>query len=386
MDTLRRDALIEEMRELLHNAESRGYLTDDEQREYDEKMAEVRRLNVELAEAEARDQARAGVEDVVRPPGEPEHRTEGRADVWLPSLREMRQLEDRAVNSSGSSAAAFLPQQQASTYFDHLRANSVVLESGPRVLTTNRESLKVPKLTSGVSVSMVAEGDPIPTSDPAMDAVELTPKKLGVITRATNEALDDSEPDLRRVIADNHVRQAAVHLDGQLLEGDGSGANLTALRHMAAPSTAVNGTPHFDDVIDAIEAVERNSGRPSAIFMAPRTWADFKRIQDADSRYQLTPDPSQDQRLQLFGIPVYVTGNISTDFDDDGDGVAEESWIGVVDLEQLVVARRQDVRVSVSEDAFWDTDEVGIRSVARFDVAPVHTDAIHLLTGVKEAA
>ena len=40
------------------------------------------------------------------------------------------------------------------------------------------------------------ELEPIPKADPDLDELTATPKKLAHITEASNEALDDSSPDL----------------------------------------------------------------------------------------------------------------------------------------------------------------------------------------------
>lgn len=67
-------------------------------------------------------------------------------------------------------------------------------------------------------------------------------------------------------------------------------------------------------------------------------------------RYLLEADPTSESRRSLFGIPVYVSGQIPV-AETVGSSV-DCSWIGVVDMAQIVVGRRSDVAISYLSERY----------------------------------
>jgi HK97 family phage major capsid protein len=207
----------------------------------------------------------------------------------------------------------------------------------------------------------------------------------GASTYASNEALDDSQPGLRQVLAADHERSMGLTLDLQFLQGSGTTPNLRGIRNFSgvtATPLATNGaTPTLDDIADAIERLETDNAAAAAIFMHPRTWATYRTLVDSQLRYQLQPDPTGESRRQLFGVPVYVSSQISTT---ETVGTSEDcSWVGVVDMSQIVVARRNEITIEYSRDFRFDFDQTAIRTVSRWDIAPVNEEGIEIITGVR---
>lgn len=383
-------------REILDTAEAhRRDLTAAEARELEALAGDLEALNARTAEMAGATEARRRAEAIearhglIPPAGTeatpglvatPEHTEEVRC--WLPSVDE---YETRAI---GSSSNPFLPVAYYQNWFDKLRAASVVLSAGPRIIPTDSTSLSVPKITASVTVSATSENAQISPSDPTFAAITLTPRKLAALCYASNEAMADSDPSLRTVVADDLVRQLATVLDAQFLEGDGSAPDMRGIRNMsgvtAGPSLGANGaTPTlatFADMVESLETANGNLDR-AVWFMHPRTWAVLRTIVDGDSRYQLQPDPTVGARRSLFGRPVFVTTNI---------GIAETvgtstdcSWTALADLDQIVVAQRQQVELVYDSSFRFDYDQTAVRVTARFDIAPIHAAGIVLTTGVR---
>lgn len=310
--------------------------------------------------------------------GAPDGRT------WLPSRGEYRDWETRAVGSSGN---PFLPVEQASVFFDRLRAASVVLSAGPRILTTEAAELNVPKIGASVTVGTYSENTQITPSDPTFDAVTLHPRKVAALCLASNESLADSTPGLRDVIAQDLVLSAAGEIDTQFLEGDGVAPNMTGLRNTASATVtwlgANGGTPTLDDLAGAVAALEATNAATTgaAWFCSPRTWATIRKLKDGQNRYQLAPDPSVDGPRRLFGIPVYVTNHIPND---ETRGTSNDcSHVILAPMDQVIVAQRQDVEIAFSGDFRFDYDQTAVRVVARFDVGAINPEAVVVIGGVR---
>jgi len=125
--------------------------------------------------------------------------------TWLPSYAKYRELEQRAV---GSGSNVFVAPEQATIWFDRLRAASVFLQARPIVV-------------GSATAQMLAENSAITPSDPTQTpAVALLPRKATLSNLVSNEALNDSTPALQEVLATEFSRTMASLLDVQYLTGN----------------------------------------------------------------------------------------------------------------------------------------------------------------------
>lgn len=306
----------------------------------------------------------------------------------LPSLREYRQMEQRALGEATDSAGGYLvPVEQSLNWFDRLRPASVFLTAGPVILDAQHEQLAVPKVTASATVQMVNENTAITESEETFGQILLTPRKLAALVPISNEVLADSNPSIRDIVAADLTRQLGTTLDAQFLTGDGSAPNLRGVRNLTGVTTTYLGangaTPTLNDVADAIGRLENSNAdlTRTAIFMAPRTWNTIRKIVDSQARYQLQPDPTSDSRRQLFGVPVHTSSQIS--ITETRGTNSDCSSIAVCDMSRLVVARRKEIELAYSPDYAFHKDQTYVRVVARFDVGVVHTAAVELIAGVR---
>lgn len=379
----RRARVWHELQRTLDRAAAEGRaLTADEQAAEHRGNAELDALDERIRELRDAEQRQAEPDVLALA----DRATRAAATRWLPSRREYREWESRAVGTSGN---PLVPTGQANTWYDRLRARSVVLAAGPTIVAVEREgSLRVPTVTASVTVGTVAEGATIAPTDPTFASVTLDPKKLAALCLVNAEALDDSNPDVRAVVEADLIRSTATELDRQLLVGDGTGSNLTGLRNVAGvtsgPSLGANGgVPTLDafaDVVGALEAANGDLAR-AAWFMAPRTWSTIRKLKDAQSRYQLNPTPAGAEQRSLFGLPVFASTNVPVN---ETTGTSTDtSPVILADMSQVIVGRARDIEVAYSADFRFDSDQVAVRVIGRFDVAVAQPAAVVVLTGVR---
>lgn len=140
--------------------------------------------------------------------------------TWLPSYAKYRELEQRAV---GSGSNVFVAPEQATIWFDRLRAASVFLQARPIVIPVNDTQLNIPRVVGSATAQMLAENSAITPSDPTQTpAVALLPRKATLSNLVSNEALNDSTPALQEVLATEFSRTMASLLDVQYLTGNGA--------------------------------------------------------------------------------------------------------------------------------------------------------------------
>ncbi|MGW3729991.1 phage major capsid protein [Streptomyces sp. NPDC000851] len=388
------NAALEERAKLINeirSIEADTVLSEAEKRERAEKLdRDVNRLEAEARDAIERGEREAEVRALAEKVGGLVTPIGGsalpgdREDQWrafIPGRDEYR------AATSGS-AAAVIPVPTLNKVFDFLRHQSVFLSAGPRVLNMDSMTLGVPRISASTTAAMTAEGAVIGASDPTLATVTLTARKAAVLTKATNEALEDSDPSLLQLIAEDHFKEVARLLDAQFLAGNGTSPNMRGLRNFTgvnATSLGTNGASlALDNLADAVGRLEQNNGdlNNAAWFMSGRSWASIRKAKDGQQRYQVSPDPTKDGERKLFGIPVHVSNQISNA---ETVGTSTDcSWIGLVDMGQVIVGRRREIHVLYSADAYYDTDSTGIRTTSRWDIAPLDPKGIELITGVRQ--
>lgn len=306
---------------------------------------------------------------------------------WLPGLGEYRELraEQRTVNTSG----AFIPVAYSETFFDQIRKRVGVLDAGPMIMPVEGAgSARVPVVRSSVSVTSYGESATIATSDPGLDFVTLDPKKLAALTKVTTEALEDSKPELRVVIANSLVKDLAVELDRQLVNGNGTGANILGLLNQpgltAGPSTGTNGTAlSFSLLADTAAAYEAadNVMESATWLMHPRTWASVRKLQDSQGMPIFAQNPTEALRPTIFGRPVYLSSNIPTNVT---QGTATDTTsLLLFDASQVVIGVARQVELKISEDQYFTSDEVGMRVTCRYDLALPQPTAVVKTSGIR---
>lgn len=312
----------------------------------------------------------------------------------LEAIRSVPPGESRSLTTTSASP---IDTPELATYiFDKLRPSSVMLAAGIRVMTTTRESIVWPRTITDVNPSWTAEGAQIIEGDPAWDQLTITPSKLAHRILATNEALDDAPVDLLGWLQAHLLRLIALKLDVGLLEGNPTGGapGVQGLKYQAGIQTITqtldtgNGAAitDLDAIAKGIAAIEEVNATPSAIIMTPQAWFACETVKDHNARYLLSPgqDPTQAPARSLFGVPVYVTSQLSTT---EGRGTSTNtSSIYVFDSSQVVLVRRADVQVEVDRYQYFDSDQTQIRAKLRVGFVLPHPQAVARVVGILPAS
>ena len=104
--------------------------------------------------------------------------------------------------------------------------------------------------------------------------------------------------------------------------------------------------------------------------MSPANWSTLRSEKDNDNRRHLAPDPSQTERRNLFGRPVYVTNNLPA------------TTVLVADFRRVVLADRAIMEVHVDPYSLTNADSTLIRTTSRHDIVTLEGDAIVTITNI----
>lgn len=260
--------------------------------------------------------------------------------------------------------------QIASLLVQPLEAESVFLAAGPKIIDTNGP-IRVPRIASGLTVGFVGEGAQIPEASVGMDEVTMLPstlKSLKVLSRVTSEVLRSSAVALDSILKQRLTTDTAAALDTALFTSNGNANTIRGLLAQPGVATGVLDASEPDSFLDGIGIARANEVKPNRWFLSPADYLAVRKIKDSTGRYILQPDLTQTGQEVLFGVPVTVTSRIPT-----GKAV-------LADMSLVAIARDLSPTVTVDSSRYFDTDEVALRVVARFDLALLQPRAITVLT------
>lgn len=255
----------------------------------------------------------------------------------------------------------------------------VIMRQVARVVPMRRNTMVIPRVTSGVQAYWTAENAAKSTTTAAFTQDTLTAFKLAAILYASDELIEDSRDmgsfDIVQLIITLFAEAIATVEELAFMQGNGTTAPLgleTARAATTFASVAAVGQD-FDDVINLEHALAPQY-RANAVFIVNdqqvKEWRKFK---DSDGRYLWQEPLSQGQPATFHGYRVYSSMHTPKGVVYFGD-FKKGYWIG--DRRQMSVKITQD-----SETAFTH-DQTAIRVVQRVGGTVVLPGAIKALTGM----
>jgi HK97 family phage major capsid protein len=278
------------------------------------------------------------------------------SDEWrslMPSLTEYRALISEGVPQDGGYT---VPQEISGKYIDALKAKSTFLRGLPAgsIIPFTSATFSVPQLVSSTGADYVAEGQTIPQGQMVWGEVKFTAKKIGEVQWASTEVLEDSALDQRRVIAENLLRDASLKFDADAFTG--SGANpIKGIVSQGTSTTLGTGkvTVTYDDLADAVARIEATNGTPSVVWASVDMAAALRKEKAAGSGIYQGGSPTDTPASTAWGLPILPSAFLPA------------KTVVVADASRIVVGIRRNATVRVSEDARFDSDQVGFKLTMR---------------------
>ncbi len=353
------------------DAETRD-LTPDEQRSYDQLLEQADGEAKRATNYRTLDQCLEQYRVDAKPKdsrGGPSGKAETRA-LLVPSMAEYRVGQATTPDADGG---YLVPVEIFDQVIDRLRPRSVFLNAGPAVMTMGSTTLSVPKIGTGIVAGWFEENAEIDESKIAFGRVLLTARKLAGIGLASSEWLMDSQNESgRRVVETSLLMEIATALDNAAFNGDGlDGAPVGLVNVPGVVTTPITAALTLDDLAASIARVEAANAVPNAIFLHPSAFASLRteRADGSTGAYQLSQNPANDAPQRVFGVPVYLSTHLGTN-------------VVVADMTRVAFGLRQAVSVFYDPYSRSKFDQVLIRATLRADLAPLHDEAVDVLSGI----
>jgi HK97 family phage major capsid protein len=223
--------------------------------------------------------------------------------------------------------------------------------------------------------SWVSENEQIPEQDPTYDQVVLLPaalRSLKIMHRVSNELVRHAVINIGSALQASLTMRVALALDYAFLLGTGASNTPKGMLNMSGiQTTAIGGAITIDALHDAHTLGLAANAKPSQWFCSPHVFNTLRKQKASTSGvYLLQPDPQEANAYRLLGVPIAVT----TQMPDDE--------IILADMSQIAVGRDLGTTVTLLPELYANFDQLGLRVVARYDIAPLNAAGIVALTGI----
>jgi HK97 family phage major capsid protein len=335
---------------------NRDTLLASEQRSYDGSMRERDAILGLQRAIEQRTETRSFVPESQRPP------EKGKKKSGLFGL------ELRALAEGSGAGAVIAPDEWSANFIDRLAAESVMLQTGIRRITTTRDVLHMPRIDTDPTAAWVAEAGTIASTDPGYTDVTATPRKLASLQVISNELIADSNPDVVSLLEMQVARALALKFDLGCFEGSGTPPEIRGLKNVVGitlDATLAAAPANLDVFANAITTLETNNAHATAIVMHPRSWGTLSKLKEgtaANNVPLLLDSTSSAATRSIYGVPVFLSSQLSV-----VEGTAESSAY-VFDASQVYAVFRQDTTIVLDRSRLFNTDQSELRAILRADL------------------
>ncbi|WP_425308752.1 phage major capsid protein [Ammonicoccus fulvus] len=226
------------------------------------------------------------------------------------------------------------------------------------------------------AASFVAEGAVIDESDPTLAETLVHTGKIAILVRlsreqyrqmGTPEALAES---VRRAII-SKANTAYVSQAAPVAPAVTPPAGLTKIADIETAPAAV--ATSLDSLIELIAALETNGADPTHMLLSPTAWSSLSRFKTGTgSALGLLGAGVEAPARRLLGLPVLVSNAVPAN-------------TGLIIDKRAIVSAVGNVEVSVSKEAYFSSDSIGVRAVWRVGQNIVRPDRIGTFTVTEPA-
>lgn len=267
-------------------------------------------------------------------------------------------------------AVLLAPLQQASTFLS---------QGAPIVYQTSGVPVHVPMLSAFGTPTWTAEGTALTEVAATQSEVILLPstiRKTASVTRITRELAKQSIVDISGALQAKMVTDVANTLDYAFYQGGtattGSPVGIFNSTNGTAVGTAIGTALSTSHLFTADQQAGVNNLNDAALkwVMSPESWSKVRRLAGTDGQFYMQQSLTGPTTKQLLGHPVIVSNNVPN------------TAIALVDFSKVAVAIDTNAEIQILTELYAATDEIGVKVVARADLAVLYSGAVIKLTGI----
>jgi HK97 family phage major capsid protein len=277
-------------------------------------------------------------------------------------------LQHRALGSSGGTAidTTFVDR----VLFYEVDESPMLDPANVTVFVTPRgEPREFPRLTADADTAgtLTAEAAGFTEADPTLSKVTFNAYKYGGITLWSAELDQDDVIAIQDVIARSAARHIVEQVNNPLTLGNGSNAPNgiinAALNGGTAAGTSITGGDNFfgwQDVVDLQFAVKPAYRRRGRYMTSTSALKKIRKFHDSDGRPLFQPPLAVGQPMTFNGYPIVENPDMAA-------AASASKSVLFGDTSLYWVRRAGSLRVEVSRDYKFNTDQIALKAVERID-------------------
>lgn len=353
----RRSLLLAEMATLLGALETKTdngktevrAFTEEEQRSYDEKYAEVQRLNDTINSIQQQRNM-----DITNPSDDNSDDTKNEERAFVEYLRSGKGLETRAdANWTNEANGAVIPTSIANKIIEKIEELSPVFRLATKYNIGGTLNIPYYDETSGaVTMAYADEFEELESTSGKFLSIQLGGFLAGALCKVSKKLMNNSKFDILGYVINKVAQAAARWIDGELLGGTSdkiTGLSTVSQIVPAAASTAVT----VDELIDVQEEVPDEYQGEAIWIMSKNTRKAIRKLKDGDGNLLLNKDATAKWGYTLLSKDVYVASKMP-------DMEAGELAIYYGDFAGLAVKVSEDLSVEVLREKYATQHAVGV--------------------------
>lgn len=280
------------------------------------------------------------------------------------------------INTNGG---ALVPEEMSRTIIELMETYGAFRANADN-LPMSSDTLTVPRRVGGLTAYYTGENVEGTESDASWDNVTFTAKKLMVFTRMSSEVTEDAIINLGDKMAQEIAYSFAVKEDTVGFTGDGSAnhggitgvlvkaidANHTMAKVAAASTHDTLAEINSTDLLKLMAAIPTYAKRGAKWYCSPTALSlvfDAVRIAGGGNTMQNLANAVEPNFL---GYPIVVTPVMADSASATYNGAV---MIGFGNLAQAAsIATRRDVRVAISDQRYFELDQIAIKGTLRHDI------------------
>jgi len=269
-----------------------------------------------------------------------------------------------------------------------LRAQAVVRSTGARSYPMNGNTLYFNRITGSSTGYWVAEGALKTSSHGSFGQASLVLKEVAGLVLVTNDLLEDASPSVDAIIKQDLVAQLSLAEDLAFIQGTGGAQPLGVYNDPLIPTVTLGGgngaVPTFDDLMNAMYAIEAANASYTGWLIHPRTKNTLRQLKDGNGQYLYhLGDLSKAEPDRLLGLPVFKSTQIPITLT-FGLSAATCSYIILGDWREFAIGEKAGAGIvlDVSKERYFELDQTAIRAVRRVDCMVRQPNAFYIIRGV----
>ena len=259
---------------------------------------------------------------------------------------------------------AFTPTEFGKLLNIALQSESIALQLSTLV-QTSKVAMTFPRWDADPAVNWLTELGTITATDGATQGLTVVPKKVGGITRLSNELADDSSPEVADLAVSGLVNQISHAIDNAFV-GNTTANGPSGLLSIA-PSVVDTGAgiTNTDPFVAAVFKAKSVGAKLTHWLMNPSVAEDVAQLKKAAGSNESLISFDASGELTILGLPVVTHPNVDA---------ATMFW--GIPKARIVTVLRKDAEVTRSNDSGFYNDALDVRAITRVDFGFRHEASV----------